>query len=59
MSNKPKTELTREQWEAKGAELFGDDREAWRFVCPTCGNVASIELARKQWPELEGRGWSP
>lgn len=45
-------------WRAKGRELFGDDTEAWVFVCPVCGTEASIARAKTEWPELRGRGWS-
>lgn len=50
--------VTQAQWEAKGAELFGDDKEAWRFVCPTCGNALSVAEAKQTLPEIKGRGWS-
>jgi hypothetical protein len=32
--------LSHEEWLAKGKELFGEDFEQWRFVCPVCKNVA-------------------
>jgi hypothetical protein len=51
--------LTLEQWEAKGRELFGDDKSKWRFVCPSCGNVMSIEKAKAEFTMLQGRGWRP
>lgn len=28
-------------WHAEGVELFGPDELAWRFVCPSCGHVAT------------------
>lgn len=31
------------EWEAEGARRFGPDIMKWSFVCPICGNVASIE----------------
>lgn len=40
--------ITEEVWNAKGRELFGDDQAKWRFVCPACGNVMSIEKAREE-----------
>lgn len=36
-------EMTYEQWRARGAELFGPDMMQWRFVCPCCGHVASVQ----------------
>lgn len=35
--------MTKEEWEARGTELFGPDQMTWRFVCPSCGNVQSVE----------------
>uniref|UniRef100_A0A6M3LP67 Uncharacterized protein n=1 Tax=viral metagenome TaxID=1070528 RepID=A0A6M3LP67_9ZZZZ len=32
-----------EEWRAEARELFGDDGMKWRFVCPSCGYVASIQ----------------
>ncbi len=34
---------TRADWLAEGAALFGDDQMAWRFVCPSCEHVASVQ----------------
>lgn len=34
---------THKEWEAKGEELFGDDRMKWRFVCPSCKHIASTQ----------------
>lgn len=35
--------MTKEDWEAKGTGLFGKDQMKWRFKCPSCGFVASVE----------------
>jgi len=35
--------MTEAEWNAEGERLFGPDRFKWRFVCPQCGNVASVE----------------
>lgn len=53
------SQIKKEEWEKKGIELFGEDRTAWRFVCPSCGHVASINDAKEKYPEIKGRGWSP
>lgn len=33
---------TREEWQARGVALFGEDRREWRFVCPCCKHVATV-----------------
>lgn len=32
-----------EEWRAEAVRLFGDNPMEWRFVCPSCGHVASIQ----------------
>ena len=34
--------MTQEQWRAEAVELFGPDPMDWKFVCPSCGHVASV-----------------
>lgn len=51
--------ITLAEWEAKGRELFGPNKDDWRMVCPLCHTEASITRARAEWPEVKGRGWSP
>lgn len=34
--------MTKAEWLARGRELFGDDMSRWRFVCPSCGHVATV-----------------
>lgn len=34
-------ELTLEEYMAEGERLFGPEQLDWRFVCPSCGHVAS------------------
>lgn len=51
--------VTSEQWEKVGRELYGENKHDWQFQCPSCGNVQSVALAKKKWPELEGIGWQP
>jgi len=34
--------LTFAEWSAEGERRFGADRRQWRFVCPSCGHVASV-----------------
>lgn len=35
--------MTEEEWYAKGEEFFGTDKMKWRFVCPSCGHVTSVQ----------------
>jgi hypothetical protein len=35
--------MTHEEWLAEGRRRFGDDIMRWRFVCPSCGHVASVQ----------------
>lgn len=35
--------MTKAEWEAEGRRRFGDDMRQWRFVCPSCGHVASVQ----------------
>ncbi len=34
--------MTKTEWEAEGRKRFGDDVLDWKFVCPSCGYVASV-----------------
>lgn len=40
MSNR---KLTHAEWLAEATAKFGKDSSKWRFVCPSCGHVASIQ----------------
>lgn len=35
--------MTLDEWNAEGERRFGPDKMKWRFVCPSCGHVASVE----------------
>lgn len=37
------TKMTKAEWEAKATALFGTDKFKWRFVCPACGSIQSVE----------------
>ena len=39
----PGNKLTHEEWIAEGKRRFGEDMLGWRFVCPSCGHVASVQ----------------
>lgn len=31
-----------DEWRAEAVRRFGTDSSAWRFVCPSCGYVATV-----------------
>ena len=35
--------MTKDKYFAEGKRLFGGDMTKWRFVCPVCGHVASMQ----------------
>lgn len=35
--------MTHDEWTAEAVRRFGDDYMRWRFVCPSCGHVASVQ----------------
>lgn len=35
--------MTKKEWAAKGEKLFGKDQMKWKFVCPSCGHIASVQ----------------
>lgn len=40
--------ITKEEFEKRAEGLFGKDKEKWRFICPTCKRVQSVESVRNQ-----------
>jgi hypothetical protein len=35
--------MTHQEWHAEGVRRFGPDMKTWRFVCPSCGHVATVQ----------------
>lgn len=35
--------MTREEWMAEGTRRFGVDQMKWKFICPACKHVASVQ----------------
>lgn len=35
--------MTHAEWIAEAEKRFGKDPLKWKFVCPSCGHVASVE----------------
>ena len=36
-------EMTKAEWMAEGERRFGPNQMEWRFACPSCGHVASVQ----------------
>ena len=36
------TKYTLAEWHAEATRRFGKEASGWKFVCPSCGHVASI-----------------
>lgn len=32
-----------EEWKAEGEKLFGKDIKKWKYKCPMCGHIASVQ----------------
>lgn len=43
MNQVDQQELTVEQYLCEGMRRFGKDITKWKFVCPACGHVASVQ----------------
>lgn len=41
-------------WEKEGIELFGEDRKDWKFKCPNCGMIQSVNGLNEKYSALEG-----
>ena len=35
--------MTRKEWLAAGRKRVGEDQNNWKFKCPVCGHVASVQ----------------
>lgn len=35
--------ITQKDWMDEGRQLFGEDVKQWKFVCPMCGRIASVQ----------------
>jgi hypothetical protein len=40
--------MTLAEWRSEGAKRFGTDVMKWRFTCPSCGYVASVQ----EWKDV-------
>lgn len=49
------TTMTEEDWRSLGERIFGANMDQWRFKCPTCANVMSMEKARAMPEETKAK----
>ncbi len=35
--------ISEEEWRNEGKQLFGEDTRKWKFVCPSCNHVQSVQ----------------
>ena len=35
--------MTKAEWEAEGKKRFGNNQMKWKFKCPSCGHIASVQ----------------
>jgi|SRR5215471_1133446 len=47
--------MTYDQWWQEGERRFGSNVFAWRFVCPSCGNIATLS----DFEAFKAQGASP
>jgi hypothetical protein len=50
--------MTHKEWLAEAERRFGKDSLKWKFVCPSCGHVASTEDYKKAGARPENVGFS-
>lgn len=43
--------MTHDEWMAEGTRRFGADVFKWKFVCPICKHVASVDEFEKYKPQ--------
>ncbi len=62
MADEQPQTMTEDEWNALGLKLFGTETSAWRFKCPRCSNVMSIEkalaLSAEQLARLRSGEWA-
>ncbi|GAX38929.1 VVA0879 family protein [Nodularia sp. NIES-3585] len=61
MANIPdsiKKTMTRDEWLLEGQTLFGKDVLQWKFRCPCCGHIATVEDYKKAGAPESAVGFS-
>jgi hypothetical protein len=52
------TEFTLEEWRNKGKELYGEDPMKWKFRCPVCDHVATVQDWKDAGAPVNSAGFS-
>jgi predicted RNA-binding Zn-ribbon protein involved in translation (DUF1610 family) len=50
--------MTKNEWLTLGQTLFGKDVMQWKFKCPNCGHVATVEDYKKVGAPSSTAGFS-
>jgi hypothetical protein len=50
--------MNKEQWLTLGQTLFGQDKMQWKFKCPCCGHIASVQDYKKAGASESAVGFS-
>ncbi|WP_193200837.1 VVA0879 family protein [Nostoc sp. MG11] len=50
--------MTRNEWLAQGQKLFGKDKMQWKFKCPCCGHIATVQDYKKAGAPSSAVGFS-
>lgn len=50
--------MNKEQWLTLGQTLFGQDKMQWKFKCPCCGHIASVQDYKKAGAPSSAAGFS-
>src|SRR5690348_15158627 len=51
-ANIERKQISLDEWQNRGRELFGEDIYTWKFKCASCGNIQSYESIRKNNPQI-------
>lgn len=45
---------TQTEWLKEAKEKFGEDHKKWKFICPACGHVTSVEDFMNAGGDMDG-----
>jgi hypothetical protein len=50
--------LTKKEWEEEGTKRFGPDMLKWKFVCPSCGHITSVNDWKEAGAKIDAVAFS-